>query len=262
MDSEDYSYGEAATNVPDKTGGVSKLAGITFGTEEDSFHSDEFDRELGRALAVGTVRRQQLKKGKDRFLGHNAIGPDGHASPESSELNKPRGDGTDVEKPDSGHGPSRAQRNVNAPITRSSFVNNPNTPRLTSRATRPANTTENVSSVAPRNLLSTRRPSRIGTSRFQNGQTSSDVGEGLGGEDSNMSSLHQTLNDSAAFALSPPVSPEVSRRNSSNGGVPLNAAGKKSATGVNKRSLASDTSRGKGAHLTLREQEKVNIQLL
>lgn len=83
-------------------------------------------------------------------------------------------------------------------------------------------------------------------------------------EDSNMNSIHRTLNDSAAFALSPPVSPEVSRRNSSNGAGPhavtTNIAGKKPTNaGVPKRSLGGESTRGKGAHLTLREQEKVII---
>lgn len=67
MDSTEYSYADLGTNALDKTtGGVSKLAGITFGTDEESFHSDEFDRELGKALAVGQhddINRRRLKIG-------------------------------------------------------------------------------------------------------------------------------------------------------------------------------------------------------
>ncbi|KAG0151856.1 hypothetical protein CROQUDRAFT_401337 [Cronartium quercuum f. sp. fusiforme G11] len=246
MDSADYSYGEAATNLPDKTaGGVSKLAGITFGTEEDSFHSDEFDRELGKALAVGTTRRQQLKKGKDRFLGHHhPTSPDDH----------PEGSPEDSERSGSGQ---RAQRNVTAPKTFNNNNHPTKTPSRLASRTNPItrNPSDRLSPIAARNVSSKRKASRVSTGRFPNGKASPDPGELNGPEDSNLSSVHQTLNDSAAFALSPPMSPEISRSTSNGGGI----AGKKLTTagGVPKRSLASDASRSKGAHLTLREQEKV-----
>lgn len=263
MDSADYSYGEGATNFPDKTaGGVSKLGGITFGTDEDSFHSDEFDRELGKALAVGAARRQQSKKDKG-FLARNLLSAaDENLSPDSStEPNRYRDNGETSEKA-SGVDQPRSQRNTNASNLQSGSrptINHPNTPsRVTTRPGRPANTFDKLSPVAVRNVSSKRKPSRIGSSRLHNGQTSSDSPDGTALEDSNMSSIHQTLNDSAAFALSPPASPEVSRRSSSNGGASQPVTGKKNASGIlPKRSLASDTSRGKGAHLTLREQEKV-----
>ncbi|KAH9815255.1 hypothetical protein DFH28DRAFT_969151 [Melampsora americana] len=263
MDSADYSYGEGVTNLPDKTGGgVSKLGGITFGTDEDSFHSDEFDRELGKALAVGAARRQQSKKDKG-FLARNLTSTaDVNLSPDSSsEPNRYRDNGETSEKA-GGADQLRNQRNTNAPNPQSGTrptINHPNTPsRVTTRSHRPANTFDKLSPITSRNPSSKRRPSRAGASRLHNGPTSPDSPEGHAPEDSNMSSIHQTLNDSAAFALSPPASPEVSRRSSSNGGGSQLLAGKKpTSSTLPKRSLASDTSRGKGAHLTLREQEKV-----
>lgn len=48
----------------DRTGtaGASRVGGITFGSDEDSFHSDDYEREKVKAVAAGRARRANGKE--------------------------------------------------------------------------------------------------------------------------------------------------------------------------------------------------------
>ncbi|CAH7686023.1 hypothetical protein PPACK8108_LOCUS20620 [Phakopsora pachyrhizi] len=259
MDSEEYSVGGVITagGNPDKTaGGVSRLAGLTFGTDEDSFHSDEFDKELGKALATGVTRKQQLKQVRE------------------SSSNKLNSDSNQIEDltPDQSVETSQSQEDTDGIVGElASFIKSKPGKNSIPKTGAVGSSRATTSSGIVQRLMQNSKPQSQPSSK-KNLRQLSNINERLNEnssrprfvkslvqdqaevEDSNMSML-QTLNDSAAFALSPPASPEASRGGS--------ASGSGMAQGNNKRTVSTKLTAGnepirsKGNHLTLREQEKV-----
>ncbi|PLW51862.1 hypothetical protein PCASD_00909 [Puccinia coronata f. sp. avenae] len=169
MDHPDQSTGDATT-APDKTtGGVSRLAGLTFGTDEDSFHSQDYEQPTRAAPSKITDR----KKKSTRNTNPTTANPSDKNRTELDLSNQT--DDTDGMMNELG-----------------GYINQKH----------------------PRKSLA--------------------------------------LNDSAAFIISPPSSPEASRLERG----PSSSHPKRLSPGL--RTLNSaDPIRGGGNHLTLREQEKV-----
>ncbi|PLW44874.1 hypothetical protein PCANC_10784 [Puccinia coronata f. sp. avenae] len=169
MDHPDQSTGDATT-APDKTtGGVSRLAGLTFGTDEDSFHSQDYEQPTRAAPSKITDR----KKKSTRNTNTTTANPSDKNRTELDFSNQT--DDTDGMMNELG-----------------GYINQKH----------------------PRKSLA--------------------------------------LNDSAAFIISPPSSPEASRLERG----PSSSHPKRLSPGL--RTLNSaDPIRGGGNHLTLREQEKV-----
>jgi hypothetical protein len=170
MDHPDQSTGDATT-APDKTtGGVSRLAGLTFGTDEDSFHSQDYEQPTRAAPSKITDR----KKKSTRNTNTTTANPSDKNRTELDFSNQT--DDTDGMMNELG-----------------GYINQKH----------------------PRKSLA--------------------------------------LNDSAAFIISPPSSPEASRLERG----PSSSHPKRLSPGL--RTLNSaDPIRGGGNHLTLREQEKVS----
>ncbi|MBW0464402.1 hypothetical protein O181_004117 [Austropuccinia psidii MF-1] len=210
---------------PDRTtGGISKLAGLTFGTDEDSFHSDGFDHQLENQLAVGNAPSQfqfnnknsQTPTQKKSFKIKKSQTFNNDQSPNHSDDNTDSLNDTDVIMDEM-----------------SSYIKS-----------KPGRNTIPTSS-APLNSIKKSKPaSSLNPPQPSTSRSSNPPDTGLA-EDS-------ILNDSGAFALSPPNSPEIFKRNS---GI-INSNHQKK-TPAARRALASEAIRGKGSHLTLREQEKV-----
>ncbi|KAI8452857.1 hypothetical protein BY996DRAFT_3020080 [Phakopsora pachyrhizi] len=261
MDSEEYSVGGVITaggNLDKTAGGVSRLAGLTFGTDEDSFHSDEFDKELGKALATGVTRKQQLKQVRE------------------SSSNKLNSDSIQIEDltPDQSVETSQSQEDTDGIVGElASFIKSKPGKNSIPKTGAVGSSRATTSSGIVQRLMQNSKPQSQPSSK-KNLRQLSNINERLNEnssrprfvkslvqdqaevEDSNMSML-QTLNDSAAFALSPPASPEASRGGS--------ASGSGMAQGNNKRTVSTKLTAGnepirsKGNHLTLREQEKFKI---
>lgn len=227
MDQPDQSIGDA-TNPPDKTtGGVSRLAGLTFGTQEDSFDSQAYEQE--RARPALKTKRDNKNQSSHRPTSSQSTSNQNPNQEQDHHPNLPADQSEDTEgmmdELDSYLHHKHTRKSIPQfikPIGSRQALNHAPHPNPNSRTT-----------TNPSNRYLTTRSKNL---QDLNSHPNHPVDDSL-------------LNDSAAFIISPPSSPDDSRRDGHHDSKRFASARRKLNSG--------DPIRGGGNHLTLREQEKV-----
>ncbi|KAA1114519.1 hypothetical protein PGT21_011974 [Puccinia graminis f. sp. tritici] len=216
MDNLDHSIGDATAGPDKTTGGVSRLAGLTFGTDEDSFHSQDFEQQQP---PLPSSRHPHKKK-----------------KTSSSSKNLSSEDKTIINAhPDD---PDQTQDTDGMMNELDSYIN----PKHTRKSNYQLNNQiRNRQQPLPPNSQSRANSNQHLTTITRQSQSHANITQ----QDDSF------LNDPAAFIISPHNSPEASRlaryNSSDNPRKPL--PGQRILN-------SGDPPRGGGNHLTLREQEK------